>query len=377
MRRAVVRYMLLNKRLFKKWSFLLILCIVPLLVLGLRLAAQGESGVVTVALYAEDETDPTTAGILEKLKKHSDVIRYLDCADEEEARAKVENFEADAAWIIPEDVYGRLFDSAAHKNAEPVVTAVERENSVILLFSREILCNALYPFFSYEIYSDYVRDDLGIEIDEAQLRKAYDDIQVENSLFKIEYYDGQALDESSYLLAPVRGMLAVWLMLCGFAGAMYFMQDEERGTFDRMTAGQRFLASFGYNAVILSDAVVVMVVSLRLSGSFTDWPHEIVSAVLFACCALVFCSLVRIICGTMERLGFLLPVLLMGTAVICPVFIRINGLNVLKQLLPPYYYLNSLHGTYYWIRMAVYICAAVLFSLGLWLIKLKTKKSGS
>ena len=60
-RRMAVRYYLYNKRLFKKYSFLLILCMVPLLVGGIRLFAKEESGIATVVLCLTDGEDELAA----------------------------------------------------------------------------------------------------------------------------------------------------------------------------------------------------------------------------------------------------------------------------------------------------------------------------
>lgn len=356
MRRITVWYILLNKRLFKKWSFLLILCIVPLLVAGMRLAAQQESGIVTIALCMRNPADKLAAGIVEELQADSNVLRYVVCETEEAARGMVESFQADAAWIFPEDLSGSIQASASHKRVKPVVTVVEREDNVPLTFSREILCSALYPIFSYAVYEDFVSDDLGLEVDAGELLQAYERTLVEGSLFQIEYFDGQGMEESSYLLAPIRGILALWLVLCGFAASMYYIQDEQRGTFSWMPVKNRLWMAFGFHAVLLSDAVAVLLIACRLAGVFTVWYKEVANAVMFMGCALVFCNLARLFCGTLERLGCCIPILLMGMAVVCPVFINVNRFQVLQYFLPPFYYLRATHSTYHIYLMAAYIC---------------------
>ena len=82
-RKMVIRYILLNKRLLRKYSFLLILCLVPLLVAGMRLAAQEESGLMRVALYVEDDREELTAGILEKLADRRGVLHFVRCHSEQ------------------------------------------------------------------------------------------------------------------------------------------------------------------------------------------------------------------------------------------------------------------------------------------------------
>lgn len=366
MRRIAIRYVLLNKRLFKKYSFLLILCMVPLLLAGMRIAARQESGIVTVALWGSNPADELSNRVMEQLERN-DVLRYVRCTSREEAVGLVESFQADAAWIFPEDLAGDLGAAASGKTVAPVVTVLEREDSIPLTFSREILSSALYPYFSYAVYEDFVRDDMGLEADSGELKEAYERTLVEGSLFRLEYFDGQASEESSYLLAPMRGMLALWLVLCGLAAALYYLQDERRGTFSQMSLRRREWTAIGFQAVLLIDAAAVQIIALRFSGVFTVWSREIGNAVLFAGCTLLFCNLMRLLCGTPERLGSCIPVLMTAMTVLCPVFVRIDMFRPLQYLLPPFYYLNATHSTYHFYLMAAYICVmALLCALVSW-----------
>lgn len=356
MRRIAVWYILLNKRLFKKWSFLLILCMAPLLVAGIRLGSQQESGIVTIALCARNPQDELSAQVIGRLLENDDVLRYVVCEWEEEARGLVESFQADAAWIFPEDLADSLQTVAAYKHVEPVVTVVERQDSIPLVFSREILSSALYPCFSYAVYQDFVRDDLMLAVGEDEIQAAYERTLVEGSLFQIEYWDGQPTEESNYVLAPIRGILALWLVLCGFAASMYYIQDEQRGTFSWMPVKHSLWMAFGFHAVLLSDALVVLLVGCKLAGVFTVWHNELANAMLFMCSVIAFCNLARLLCRTLERLGGCMPILLMGMAAVCPVFINVNRFRTIQYLCPPYYYLMATHSTYHRLLMAVYAC---------------------
>ena len=53
-RQALKQYLLLNKRLFKRPSFVVILCLLPLLVAAMAFAAQSDSGIVSVSLASRD-----------------------------------------------------------------------------------------------------------------------------------------------------------------------------------------------------------------------------------------------------------------------------------------------------------------------------------
>lgn len=364
MSQILTRYFLLNKRLFKKISFLMILCLVPVLVIGIRIAAKEESGIVKIVLCMQNPKEELSAEILEKLLKKDSVFRYSVCETPSQAREMVINYEADAAWIFPENLKEELEKTAFTKKIKPIVTVVEREDNVSLMFTREVLCNTLYPSFSYAVYKSFVRNDLGIDeiqADDAQLLEAYNQNLIEGSFFQMEYPDGQADEKIDYLLAPVRGLLGIWLALCGFAASLYYMQDEQRGTFSKIPARGRLWMAFYSHAVLLSDAVVILLLGCALAGVFTVWHIEILSAVLFACCTVVFCNLLRMICRTPAFLGSCIPIALLGMLVICPVFIGINSWKGLRYLLPLYYYLNSIHNPYYLNAMAVY--AAVVTGL--------------
>lgn len=362
--RWAVRFRLLNKRLFKKCSFWMILCLVPALTAGMRLALREESGVVRIALYQEDPRDDLTAEILRQLTEEKTLLRYVSCQTPTEARALVMGGEADAAWLFPGDMRGVMEQAAAGKGVEPVVTVIEQEDSVPLVLSREILSSVLYPYYSYEVYRDFVRDDCGLEaLGDEELLETYRETEMEGDLFRVTLLDGTVWEDQGYLLAPVRGMLALWLMLCGLAASMYFMQDEQEGTFDRIPLRNRLSMAFGMQAILLWDGAVILLAALWMGGLITSWPVEALGAVLFCCCIAALANLLRLLCRTPERLGSAIPILLLVMAVFSPVFVAFDGGRAVKLLLPPYYYLRSIHDSRYLWGMAAYAVIAAGLSV--------------
>ncbi|MCM1192069.1 MAG: hypothetical protein NC123_12150 [Butyrivibrio sp.] len=363
MRRIGIRFWLWNKRLFKTYSFLVILCLVPVLVAGVRLGSREDSGIAKILLYLPNPEDEPAWQIASGLMEDNGVLYYELCDSEEAGRKAVEGFQADALWIFPEDMRKTLGEAAVSgMEEEGTVTVVQREDDVRMLFTRQILCARLYPAFSYEVYADFVRNVCGMpEVTDGELREAYDSMLVEGSLFRMEYLDGGPVEDSSYLLAPVRGILALWLVLCGFAGAMYYMQDEQRGVFSGLSAKRRLFWALGVQSVLLCDGVAVMLAALKIAGVFTTWSREIPAAVLLGSSVLVFCNLVRLLCRRQEQLGSCIPLLLAGMLILCPVFLDINGLRPIQYLLPPYYYLKSIHTTFYLWGM---VCYTIVLFIG-------------
>jgi ABC-2 type transport system permease protein len=337
----------------------------------MRLAANGESGILKIAIYMENPEDELSRQILDTFTSREGAIIYITCKTEEEARECVNDYTVDFAWIFPSDLRERLAEVATKNYVKPVVTVVERWETVANIFAKEILCNALYPELSYDIYVNFMRNDLGLaDISDSELREAYEMTLVEGNLFQMEYPDGEKAEESNYLLAPIRGILAIWLVLCGFAASMYFMQDEQRGTFMGMSSRGKFVMSYIEQAVLLSDTTVVLIVALKLSGTFTAWSREIICAVLFAVCVMAFCNLLRLLVGKPERLGSVIPLTLLCMMILCPVFIDVNGFKTIQYLLPAYYYLKGIHSDFYLYGILIY--SVVLVILSILLDRLKT-----
>lgn len=362
--RMFIRFVLLQKRLLKRYSFLLMLCMAPLFAAGVGRLAKEEAGIAAIALYLP-EGDGAVKEVAGRLLSRESVLRYLVCRDEDEARGLVENGGADAAWIFSEDMEEKLRELAEKRRVRPVVTVVERQDSVPLILAREILAAAVYPSFSYEVYTGYVRGELGMEeVSDETLRNAYDSVAVEGSLFQMVYPDrtpGEA-EDFTYVQAPLRGILAVWFTFVGLAAALWFMQDEERGVYGRVPADRRLAASYGAGAVFLADAAVVFLISCKLAGVFTDWKRETASCAVFGLCVLAFANLLRLLLGTPRAFGMVLLPLGAVMLALCPVFVSLPYFRAGKMLLPPWYYLQSIHNMRYLYEMAAYAAVLVLAS---------------
>jgi len=359
-----VRFILLQKRLLKKGGFLLMLCLAPLLSAGVGRLSAEPAGIAVIALYLP-EGDEASQEISERLLDGGGVLRYLPCGDGEKARALVDTGEADAAWIFPEDLSKRLEELGNKRRVRPVVTVVERRDSVPLILGREILASAIYPFFSYRVYEGYVRGELGLsEMTDEELRRVYDSVAVEGSLFQMVYPDktpGEA-EDFTYVQAPLRGILAIWLTFVGLSAALWFMRDEERGVYGRLPVTKHLSVSYISGAAYLLDAAVVLLLSCKLAGVFTDWKKEVVCCAVFAACVLAFANLLRMLCRTPRGLSMTFLPLLAAMLALCPVFVNLQYFRAGKLLLPPWYYLQSIHNARYLYEMAAYTAIMVLLS---------------
>lgn len=373
-RRVFLWLMMLNKRLLKKISFLIILCSIPLLVLGVNLMAKQESGILRVILCRED-ADDLSEKIVSQLLDMKSALSFVEVETEEEAIRLVQANKADAAWIFPEDFEGVMktyFQEGIWD--EPLIRVVEKEDNVMLHLSREVLFGGLYSSITYTVYEQFVRTEVldGAEVSDEELWESYQKTNMEENMFVFSYLDGETADMgTSYMLYPVRGLLALVIVLCGLALGLYFMQDEQNGIFIRLSLNRTVLGSVLYQMPGLVDVGLVVLLALFFSGVAIGLLTELGLMFVYLWMVAGFSDLVRRLCKKQVRLGALIPMLVLVMLAVTPIFMGAPNMKWLQLLLPPYYYINALHSNAYRIGMLVYV--AVIFAVDFVVLKLQER----
>lgn len=320
-------FLLLNKRLYKKVTFLLILVLIPLLVISYGAVARDESGILTVALACKGE-DPTATQIMQELRDESDLIRFVICDDPQTAKSMVNGQQADAAWIFEddlEDAINRFAVKPLRKNA--LVQIIEGESTIPLKLVRERLSGVIFSRTSRAYYLDYLRKNVPEvkDVPDETLLQYYDDFSADATFFEFAYLDGGSREENPqsahYLLSTVRGLLAVVIVLGGLAAAMYYMQDEKLGTFSLVPQKRKASVEFGCQMIAVVNVSAVALIALAFSGLTVSLGRELLLSLLYALSTTLFCMTARRICGSIGVLGTLLPLLVVGMLVVCPVFL--------------------------------------------------------
>lgn len=371
------RFLILIKRLLRKPGFVAILLTVPLLVAAMGIVGKNaDSGIVTIALAMQDSEDETACAVVDDLAQNSRLISFILCDTPADAHALVEQGDVDAAWIFPADMSQKIhkFTQHMHHN-NAFVAVVQREDSVMLRLSHEKLNAALYPHLSRTLYKSYVTANLTLsELNAEQLDEYYTAVNADGAdVFRLVYAASQqtANDaDTNYLLAPMRGLLAVMITLGGFAVAMFYMQDEARGTFDRLPANRRFVFSLSYHAASVVCVALAALLALFITGLSVSFVREMAAMVLYCVITVGFCVALRLICRDIRLLGALMPALAVGMIVVCPVFLNIP-IPFVGYLLPPYYYLNAIYDPIWLLYMVIY--AAVIYALDYALFRIGTR----
>ena len=353
----LTRIWMFNKRLLKKPSFLIVLILIPLSVLMLRFSVTGAEGMLTVAVSCDDGGDAVYNEILADLGSKGGLIEIVAVENREAAVSMVRSGKADAAWLFPAEISENLREYSIDPTEDnAVVEVVQREESVLMQLSREKLMSAIFPHLSYSFYSEFVLmrfPELSDTSDE-NLRLYYDSVDAKgDELFKVENVSGAGdAEQQGYLLSPVRGLLAVIVVVGGLAVSMLWLKDKSDGVFDTVPEKKRYFHSVAYCFVAVLDLALASAVSPSLAGLGLSFGREVLLALLLAVHTVGFCVFIRTLCGKNELLGPVIPVVAVGCIALSPVFFDVNIVPALQYLLPTYGYLTS-----------AYSANAVLWSL--------------
>ena len=360
LRRFFLWYGLLSKRLLRRPGYLAVLLLIPLFALALALFSRQESSVVTVALCLEEPADPAARAAADRLLNAESILRCSAYPDPDAAREAVRSGQADAAWILPADLEKRM-DLFARYGSGGSITVVEREENVFLMLAREKLYAALYPELSFSVFRSFLVNELGADaLPEETLRGAYTGGFVTDELLRFAYVDGSEIErDGRYLTAPLRGILALLLLLCGLASGMYCYREEREESFVWLSGPKRRLLPLLCHLTSMLPAALAVLAALYLSGLWLGLGREVLMMLLYLPCCVLFCEVLRCLSPREEHYGALIPILAVAVLVLCPVFVDLRLPLPFRALLPSSYYLRAALGSLS-LRPTLYYLAALL-----------------
>ena len=109
----LVWYYILNKRLLKKLSFLLILCSIPVIALLVGQMTGGEQGIIRVAAAPETGWEPVSQSMVQRLAAGGTIVKVTPCDSRAAAMELVRGGKADTAWLFADGLQEKLALAAA------------------------------------------------------------------------------------------------------------------------------------------------------------------------------------------------------------------------------------------------------------------------
>lgn len=329
------------------------LLVVPLLVILLNAMSSADSGLMTVGVYIPGN-DESSQWLRANLIEEPGSLRFIMYDDADLLRKDVERQQLTEAWICPEDLDTTVSQMAEKGHAKNKIEILIREEGLTHMLGREVLSSRVFPMVARKMAVQYISENVygGNPTDEeiAHILDTYDNYGINGNLFEMGYIDAasnQSEDNTSYLMMPLRGILALWLLLLGIAASMYYLEDESNGLFIWWKSWAEVGRDFLYYEVIMIVPSIMVIIGLKIGGVYTSTTREIVALTLYNVAVIGLASVLREVIHSIKGLGIVTPILIMASAILSPVFIDFKEGRALQKFCPTFHYLYCIHDEYY------------------------------
>lgn len=333
----MVRFFILCKRQLMQPAFLLLCLLLPVSCFFIRHLEKNSHSSLSVGLYADD-ADSFTASVLAGLCSENGSVRFQIFDDRDSMIEKTAANGLDCSYAFESGLYARLKD----KDYKDRITCYISSSTIMDKLTREMVFSVMFRQMGEEIAVSYAEES-GIFADRqalARISSLYQSYADGEEIFSLDYQylDTPARDPGQAPTAatmPVRGFIAVFLLVGGLSGGITWLSDRERGL--PVPASCQIL-------IPLLFLSVSSCLTLFLTKEAGGWLKELASLVLYLLLILIFVRILLVFIRNPATLSAAIPVLTLGSLIFCPIFINLRALfpffKVMEKIFLPYYYLS-------------------------------------
>ncbi len=363
MKKLIVWTQLTFKRLLKKKGFLILLIAMPLLGWFTSFWGSNQTSGVEVGLL--ESRDPTASEAIEDLLQNEGLFQFILYDDEEQLINAVMTRRLETAFIFDADLTDKI-RTEDHRN---LIRLIRSPSTVTQGMAAEVVFSEILDSAADTIITDIVRDGGLFPQEEdgmiQEIIRRYDSYGEEGGTFNFsyEFLDGEPVVATGIPLFPVKGLLAIFLMLTAWINVLNWYKDQEDGIYNAFPAGLREVASLisVYLPVFLMTlAGFLLLLSIYPTGEAL---RELVNLLAYGSAISLFLYGMKAFFPSPIAYGTLLPAALLGSLVASPVILDmsslIDSLAILEKLFLPSYYLGLSSGRQTWA-----VAGLILMALG-------------
>ncbi len=340
----------LNKILWKQYLVRHRMGLVLFLVVGILLSCFGRqmeaedySG-IKAGVFAEDEEGKR---LLEKLEKEEGILQFESFAGEEEMVRKIVNGTLECGFTLPAGFYENMKKGKMMRQVELYYSPSSAAHKI----SYEVVFSYLFEELSDDVlmkYMDHSEENGVFDKEETKENRALllalkDKYSKNGTTFSFSYKQVQAKGEEPLAsFSVIRGCIAVFIFfmsLLGFAGCL------EVNEMSKGLAGSKRIRIREWSLhIAVFSSVFLGGVLLALWGGGEGIGKELMGLFLYFIVLEIYIRILKLFLRRPGAVYGSLPLLLLGSLLFCPVFIRMKTylpvIGFLEKLFPPSYYLN-------------------------------------
>ena len=347
----MLRFALMQlKLIFRNPLKLLILAAIPLAGILLKQSGGGrESALIRVAYMVEGGGEEHDM-MRRLLDKDEGMFSFTEQESREELIRNVAAEKAECGFVIP----ATLFEDMRKGKTKALITLVASPGSTMSLVAAETLFARLYPEVAKRRMGDYFTKESAIKeyspelFDIKDVYSIYESIYTGGGTFSFDYEGGKEYvppTKEGMALSPVRGLLAVLVMLSGLTGLMTYYRYAENPVYEKTGIRLVLCLTPMLAAALVSLLTFAFVegipgVERTAAGLFAELAHML----LYVLLCLVFMTVFGGFRTAGKILPAFIPVYVLCCLVLSPVFIDAGAVSPLLKkvsyLMLPTYYLS-------------------------------------
>ena len=385
MKKILTWILLFQKRILKKPMFQITILLIPILLFLLFTFNKSSDSLVRVALISGND-EYSQNFVKDLLDSSNHVISYYQCDDESQMRKDVLTGKAECGYIMPDDMPRKIAQFSSKKK-QGIITAIVKKESISTKIVNEIIYGRLFSERAYPVLKDFINEKQPDRLTSAEDEKMYDAFSkylIEPLMFSFEYADGSKNDllnnddsSHNYYMLPVRGILSVLILVSSMSGVLMLSNDDRKNTWGFIRLSKRPAFNYFYIFMSILPIAICSLAAIFITGISTNVLNEIRLMVLYTLLLTGFSSLLKALIKNIYVLCSLIPVTVLLSLIICPVFIDIGSIvpqsRFVRLFLPTNYYLDSIYSGPAQLKMFI---LAILVSLLAILKELITARSG-
>lgn len=403
MKKIWIYCFLYGKKQVKQKSFLVLLLILPILVGFCAHLQRTTDTSIRIGLYISENTLqtldspmdshgptlPTVSDLIQRLTEETyhigdAAILFYPCDTLSQLENDVAKGSAECGYVIPDSLYISLQQN--EKNH--LIQVVTSPTTTLSAVTNEMVYASLFREYARYTLQDYLWKESPLFADAngdisaadrtsffQHVSDLYEKYLTNDSTFCFTYDtdsrtpdsthalgsdtinpDVSTLDSTNFkpdndhapsiLLSPVRGLIALFIMIAGFTGGYSYYHEKENHVYDNRTshAVRRLQALSIFIPTFLIS--VMGLFCLLFSHGFTSLTQELPAMAYYDLIVVLFIwILMQLIPNKLLFVSFI-PIFVLGSCVFTPIFIDITTylpmLKPVQYLFLPYYYLISL-----------------------------------
>lgn len=349
-----MRYLIITwlfiKRLIKNPAFISILIIMPLLVTMFNKVKSKEEKSILVGVYYE--RDELSKIICENLKDKKGYIKFLVYDNKDEMTNEVQAKKLECAYIFPSDFKDRLDNYKIKK----IITCIEVPSTILSNLSDEIVFSEIIREYGKNIAINFAKEKNILvgngENNINNISKNYERFNTPESTFSINYkyinedHINSIKPSDKTTTYVIHGIVSVLILISGLLGAVKWFDDEKRGLYSSFNSKEKII--IGFISILVPTMLMALsgIMTIYFSNTYSYMFREVILMILYILLVVGFSYLLKLLVKSGTDICAMLPVIIIGTLIFCPVFIDasifIPFVSWVNKLFLTFYYLEGI-----------------------------------